>query len=275
MADWHMRDDAPLSSEEWRQLDEIVVTAARRVLVGRRFINLAGPFGVGTQVLPLDTIEGTEACTHTETAAGCVGGECDVLHVSARRFLPLVLIHKDFSLSWQDIENAHQFNTKLEFGPAAAAATMVAAAEDRMIFEALLSAEGRQSLTLSDWGTSGNALNDVIAASQQLADCGFYPPYVLLVGSVLYGMLQRVYNGSGRQEYELVASVADGGIFRSPFLPSRKAILVSQGPHHLDLAIAQDIITAYLGPEGLDHRFRVLESIVLRIKQPGAICVLE
>jgi uncharacterized linocin/CFP29 family protein len=275
MAEWHMRDDAPLSSEEWRQLDETVVTAARRVLVGRRFINLAGPFGVGTQVLPLDTIEGTEACTHPEAAAGCAGGECDVLHVGARRFLPFVLIHKDFSLSWQDIESAHQFNMKLEFGPAAAAATLVAAAEDRMIFEGLLSAEGRQSLPLSDWATSGNALNDVIAASQQLADCGFYPPYVLLVGSVLYGMLQRVYNGSGHQEYELVASVADGGIFRSPFLPPGKAILVSQGPHNLDLAIAQDIITAYLGPDGLDHRFRVLESVVLRIKRPGAICVLE
>lgn len=275
MADWLMRDDAPLTSGEWQQLDEIVVSAARRVLVGRRFIDLAGPFGAGTQVLPLDTIAGTEACTHAEASSGCAGGECDVLHVSARRFLPLVLIHKDFSLSWQDIESAHQFGMNLELAPAAAAATLVATAEDKMIFDGLLNAEGRQSLPLSDWSTSGNALNDVIAASQKLADCGFYPPYVLLVGSVLYGMLQRVYDGSGRQEHELVESVADGGIFRSPLLPPRKAILVSQGPHHLDLAVAQDIITAYLGPDGMNHRFRVLESIVLRIKQPGAICVLE
>ena len=43
---------------------------------------------------------------------------------------------------------------------------------------------------------------------------------------------------------------------------------------NFDLAIAQDLITAYMGNEGLDHLFRVMESLVLRIKRPGAICVL-
>ena len=40
-------------------------------------------------------------------------------------------------------------------------------------------------------------------------------------------------------------------------------------------AVAQDLLTAYLGNEDLDHKFRVLESLVLRIKRPAAICVLK
>ena len=37
MSDYLMRDDAPLTGEEWKRLDKLVVSAARRMLVGRRF----------------------------------------------------------------------------------------------------------------------------------------------------------------------------------------------------------------------------------------------
>lgn len=271
MSDYLMRDDAPLSAEEWKQLDETVVSAARRVLVGRRFIHLAGPLGFGTQVVPLDKIEGSEARRHDE------GGrtEDDVVRLTARQFVPLTLIHKDFFLSWQDVEAAHESGAALELGPAAAAATRVARAEDETIFHELLMAEGRQTVSLKDWATSGNALSNVSDARQALADAGFYAPYALVVSTALHADLQRVYKGSGRQEYKLVQNIADGGIFESPMLAPKQGLLVSQGAHHLDLVVGQDMVTAYLGPEEMDHRFRVLESLVLRIKQPGAICVLE
>jgi uncharacterized linocin/CFP29 family protein len=270
MSDYLMRDDAPLSAEEWKRLDETVGAAVRRVLVGRRFIHLAGPLGFGTQVVPLDKIEGSEACRHDE--GGCA--DDDVVRLTSRQFVPLTLIHKDFFLAWQDVEAAHQSGVALGFGPAAAAATRVARAEDEMIFHELLTAEGRQTVSLKDWATSGNALSNVNDARQALADAGFYAPYALVVSTALHADLQRVYKGSGRQEYKLVENIADGGIFESPMLAPKQGLLISQGAHHLDLVVGQDMVTAYLGPEEMDHRFRVLESLVLRIKHPGAICVL-
>ena len=141
--------------------------------------------------------------------------------------------------------------------------------------DGLLSAEGRQTIPLSDWETSGNPTNDVAAANRALADVGALRPYTLVVSPVLYGMLQRPYGNSGRLEYKLVANLADGGILQSPMLDEKQALVVAQGTQYLDLAVAQDLVTAYLGPDGMDHRFRVLESLVLRIKQPAAICVLE
>jgi uncharacterized linocin/CFP29 family protein len=283
MMDYLMRDDAPLTEAEWERLDELVVSTARRLLVGRRFIELAGPVGMGTQVVPLDTITGAEACVHDEEDCTCEGEECDIVRVSSRKFVAVPLIHKDFMLAWRDVEAAHQFATELELGPAAAAAAFVARAEDELIFRGrpehgypgLLNVEGRQSVPLSDWETSGNALNDVVAAGRALADAGFYAPYALVVSPALHALLQRVYKGSGQLEYKLVKTVADGGIFQSPALVPKQALVISQGTQHLDLAVAQDLVTAYLGPEGMDHRFRALESLVLRLKQPGAVCVLE
>mgnify|MGYP001828542470 CR=1 FL=1 len=84
MMDYLMRDDAPLTEAEWERLDELVVSTARRLLVGRRFIELAGPVGMGTQVMPLDTIVGAEACVHDKEDCACEGEECDIVRVSSR-----------------------------------------------------------------------------------------------------------------------------------------------------------------------------------------------
>jgi uncharacterized linocin/CFP29 family protein len=79
----------------------------------------------------------------------------------------------------------------------------------------------------------------------------------------------------GRTVGKLIADVAEGGMFRSPILPPDKGMVLSLGAHNLDLVVAQDLTTAYLGNEGLDHSYRVMESLVLRIKRPGAICTFE
>jgi uncharacterized linocin/CFP29 family protein len=47
------------------------------------------------------------------------------------------------------------------------------------------------------------------------------------------------------------------------------------GKHKLDLAIGQDLVTAYRGNEALDHLFRVMETNALRVKRPQAICTFE
>ncbi len=274
MTGYLMRDDAPLTDGEWEKLDEVVVSVARGLLVGRRFVELAGPFGIGTEVIRLDTIEADGACTHDEAGSPCETDECEVARVASRTFIPMPLIHKDFLLSWRDIEAARQYGRGLELGPAAAAAAAVARAEDDLVIQGIAGAENAQSIPLSDWGTSGNALSDASAASASLAGSGFVGPYTLVVSPDLYAMLQRPYRGSGRLEYKLVEAIADGGILHTPVLGTSRALMVARGAHYLDLAMGQDMITAYLGPEGMDHRFRVLESIALRVKQPKAICVI-
>jgi len=144
-----------------------------------------------------------------------------------------------------------------------------------MIFEKLLEAEGRTTVSAADWEEAGNGFNNVLAATEALIGAGFYGPYAAVFSPSLYTKLHRWLPQARRLEIEQIKVLASGGVFQSPLLSGNKALVISQGPQNLDLVVAQDLITAYLGPEGMDHRFRVLESLALRIKQPGAICTFE
>jgi uncharacterized linocin/CFP29 family protein len=286
MDDYLMRDESPLTAGEWARLDELVVQVARKMLVGRRFLPLAGPLGAGVQTVALDTYAwskgcihymGTDPCGHEACASGC-----EPVSITERRHLPLPLLHKDFSLSWRDIATARQTGVPLDLFPAGGAAAAVAVAEDELIFfgsqahhlPGLLTGAG-QKLPLSNWGKPEAAFKNVAAAREALLKGGFYGPYALVLSTDLYTAVQRILPNTGRLEIDFLASLATAGVFQAPILPPQTGLLLSVGPENMDLVVAQDLITAYMGPDHMNHLFRVLESLVLRIKQPGAICLLQ
>jgi uncharacterized linocin/CFP29 family protein len=283
MSDYLMRDDAPFSDEEWEKLDELVVGVARKLLVGRRFIQLTGPLGAGVQSVPVPAVGSAEACLHDEEGCACEAGECEVIQVTGHKFLSLPLIHQDFRLAWRDIESSRRMGWPLELGPAAAASAACARAEDELIFhghsehgyEGLLNATGRHTVSLGDWDELGQAFANIVAATEALVADGFYEPFAVVLSPALYAKTQRIAKGTGRLEGKLIKDVAEGGLFRSPVLAEDQGLVVAQGAHNFDLVVAQDLITAYLGPENMDHTFRAMEILSLRIKRPGAICTLE
>jgi uncharacterized linocin/CFP29 family protein len=185
------------------------------------------------------------------------------------------IIENDFILSWRDVAANRQIGLGLELGPAGAAAASCARAEDEHVFDALLTAEGRNTVALQDWDEPGAALDNVVQATERLVEAGFYGPYALVVSPALYAKTQRVFHGMGRTVGKLIGEIVEGGMFRSPILRSSEGLILSLGAHNLDLVIAQDLTTAYMGNDGLDHLYRVMESLVLRIKRPGAICTFE
>lgn len=283
MSDFLMRDDAPFDAQEWARLDALIVDTASKLLVGRRFISLTGPLGIGVQAIPVHKISGGAACLHDEQGCDCQDCECDEFQVTQRAFLQPLLIHKDFRLNWRDIQAAQAMGLPLDFGPAAAAGAACAHAEDKLIFhghpdcgyEGLLNAQGRNTIALESWDKPHKAFENIVAASEKLVSAGFYGPFAVVLSPALYAQTQRVITGAGRLEKQLIQDIAAGGLFRSPTLNGQQGLVVSQGPHNLDLVIAQDLITACLGPDNMDHTFRVLESLALRIKRAGAICTLE
>jgi uncharacterized linocin/CFP29 family protein len=58
-------------------------------------------------------------------------------------------------------------------------------------------------------------------------------------------------------------------------LPEQGALMVESGAQNMDLAVGLDFTTAYVESSDLNHHFRVLESVVLRVRRPGAICTFE
>ncbi len=272
------RDAVALSEDQWAQLDGVVVETARRALVGRRFIPVYGPLGAGVQTVPLHEFEGTYAGAADYTGES----ECGTIRTSGARFLPLPVIHKDFLLLWRNVA-AEGTGVPLDPAPAASAAAFTARKEDDLIFngdaalglDGILTAGGRHVLPLSDWGKVGNAFSDVTAAMERLGAEGFYGPYALAVPPALYAQMHGVHERTGVLEIRNVEELTTAGILRSPVIPEGRAAVVATGAQNMDLAIAQDLITAALGPEKMNIVLRVFEILALRIKRPQAIVTLE
>jgi uncharacterized linocin/CFP29 family protein len=283
MLDYLSHNEAPISDAQWDDIDKMVIEVARRQLVGRRFISIMGPLGPGVQFITQDLFEGS------------IQGNIDVLGENAsepvrssrRTQIHLPMIHKDFILYWRDVEASRKFQQPLDLSAAAAAASGCARAEDDMIFmgyqdpinqvtiPGLLTVPGRQTLQHSDWEAPGGVFQDVIRATEHLAEAGFYAPYAMVAPPRLYTKIHRYMNTTGMMEIEYIRQIITQGVYFSSVVPENRLLVVSTGVQNLDLAIAQDLKTAYLGAENMNHPFRVFETLALRIKRPGAICVIE
>lgn len=279
MRDFLQRDQAPLTSEQWTVIDEAVVRAAQSVLIGRRIMPLVGPFGAGVEVLPSDTVRGSG-----QGAVDLLGeAEGPAIGIEQRRFIPLPLLYSDFWMHWRDLEASIQLGTPLDIGKMAAAAVATAQAEDRLVFDGdqalglpgLRTVEGRQRVPMRDWSQAGTAFADVVDGVRMLTQQGFTGPYALIVSPALYAELNRVFNATGILEIEQIEKLARRGVYASALLPDDGALLVDSGAQNMDLAVGLDLSVAYVESSNLNHHFRVLESLVARIRRPGAVCTFE
>jgi uncharacterized linocin/CFP29 family protein len=279
MPDFLQRDQAPLTADQWTTLDRAVVGTARFMLVGRRVISVVGPFGAGIEALPSDTLRGMGA-----GQIDLLGNEeGDVISVEARRHLPVPLIYKDFWLHWRDLEASRQLNLPLDTGKAAAAAEAIAQTEDVLVLEGnpalglpgLRNVEGRESVPLGDWGEEGQGFAAVVNAVRHMTDRGLPGPYALLLSTGLYAQLNRIFGNTGVLEIEQVEKLTRRGVYATSVLPEPAALLLDSGAQNMELAVSVDLTTAYVESSNLNHRFRVLESLLLRIRRPEAVCTFE
>lgn len=274
--DFLMRDGAPLNVVEWEALNRVVQDVMRNQLVGRRFLKLYGPLGAGVQVIPTDQFSGRDM--------GQVGmtGHDDPVALMNRIYQRVPMIHKDFVLFWRDIEAARTTGIPMDWAMAEAAASFVAQSEDNVIFhgatdqniEGLLTISGRHTLETSGWDEVGSGFQDVVKAIRQITTSGFYPPYSVVVGTEGYAQWHRLYGQSGVLEVDQIRKLADGGVFVSPLIPEKTAIVLAAGAENIDLAVGLDTSVAFLESTNMNHNFRILETLVPRIKRPQAICVL-
>ena len=66
-----------------------------------------------------------------------------------------------------------------------------------------------------------------------------------------------------------------GNLYNVPVIKGKKAALICSEPQYMDLAVGIDMSTAYLEQKDLNHSFRIMETIIPRIKDSNAIVVLE
>lgn len=272
------RDTVPLTAEQWRQIDNAVIQTAKSSLIGRRFIPIYGPLGPGVQTVPLQEFEGTYVGATDLTGET----ECGTVRTKGISHIPLPIIHKDFMLLWRNVAGT-ELGLPLDLAAAASAAAFTARKEDDLIFngdpglgmDGLLTVKGRKTLPLSDWNPVGNAFSDVSQAIAELNRDGFFGPYALAVPPTRWAQMHGVHERTGVLEIRNVEELTTAGVFQSRVIPDNRAVVVSVGSSSMDIAIAQDMVTAALGPVKMNFEMRVFEILALRIKRPAAIASLE
>jgi len=279
--DFLQRDQAPLTEEEWEQIDRAVIETAKNSLIGRRFMPVVGPIGAGHQVISYDVLYGIEPGV-CEVRPGQEYKVCEPIRTGVRKHVPIPTLYKDFVISWRDLEYWRQFNLPIDTTNACAAAYSLALAEDTLILfgskelgiEGLMTAEGINTAKLSDWSEVGSAFNDVVAGISKLVEKGFYGNYYLLVNPKRYFLLNRIHDNTGLLELEQIKKVVKE-VYQTPIIPEDKVLLVSASPANFDLVIALDITVAFVETTNMNHTFRVMEMVVPRIKRPESILVMS
>jgi len=273
------RKAAPLTENEWSRIDEAVINTARRMLVGRKVIEVLGPLGSGVYSIPYSVFSGK-----SPTGIDMVGEQDSfVVEPTSRATVNLPMLYKDFKIMWRDVEADRHLGLPIDVSTAAVASNYVAVQEDNLIFngnkelghEGLFTAKGRQEIKIGNWDESGTALADVVKAVGALSEAGHYGPYALVVSPILFGRMVRMYGNTGMLELDQVKALISGGVYYSNVISGSKAVVVATGGHNLNLAVGQDMVTSYMGPTNMNHVFRVLETTALLVRRPDAICTIE
>lgn len=266
------REASTLSDELWGKIDSTVVEAARIALVGRRFLHIFGPLGIGVNYIAIDDVDEVNEVS-----------EDGIITTKGRKFAEIPTIYDDFTLLAKDLESSDKMGFPVDLSKAMASAEACSLKEDRLIFfgdselgyEGLLTAQGTNKIAKKDWSEGENAFSDVVSAIELLTENSVYGPHALVLSLDLYMQLQRLQPGTGLLEIDRISKLLDGRIYKSPVLGKNKAILVCPEPRNMDLVIGQDMAAAYLEQKDLNHVIRILETVLLRIKRKKAIVVFE
>jgi len=260
------RDDAPLTDEQWAQLDEMVASTAKKYLTARRLLPVLGPLGVGMPVVP---------------SAGLEFHEDAPIKLGARKLEILQELTSDFALNIKDFAEAERLGMPVNFAPALAAAQDIARREDDILYngseetgqQGLLNVDGCHQLEADDWNTEGTLVRDFARAVDALGNAGYPGPYAVVVSPGTKAMAHRMLQGP-RLEIEILKDLAEAGLFSSGVVGDRMLVM-EVGRGNADLALGMDITTAYLDQDEMTHIFRIMETLALRVKRPDSIVVLQ
>jgi Encapsulating protein for peroxidase. len=269
--DFLARDTVSFPDEFWERIDKKVIDTVRNNLVGRRFLSLFGPLGAGTTNIPVEDVS-----AELEEQDGYV-------KVRGRRYVELPELHEDFVLYWRDIEHSEITGQPLDLSRVAMAAQAMAHKEDRLIFfgnkflglEGLLTAEGASKISRSDWMAGDNAFADIASGIAMFQSKSLIGRYSLVLSPDLYVQLQRIQPSLGITEAERISKMLNGHLYSAPVLGTNKAVMVCAEPQYMDLVVGKDVETAYLETKDLNHVFRIIETVALRIKSKDAIIIFE
>ncbi len=264
--DFLNRQQAPFDSAIWAQIDKAAASAARELMTARRFLEVGGPYGPGLTSIEMSN---DDYCRQPDPGeAGAVMG----------RAVSVPMLRKTFKLSLRRIAAYLSNGQPLDLSPAEDAAEAMARLEEQIVYygrpefglPGLLENKGACRIDGGDWTRPDEALEDVLAAVTRLDEAGFRGPHALALAPKYYNALFRRYPDSEMVLINHLRRLCTKGIYKASI--DGAAVI---DPRVGTLEIGQDLMCGFVGNDGIHCELFVNESLVLRMQDENAVCVIN
>jgi uncharacterized linocin/CFP29 family protein len=256
-----LREQAPISSAAWKQIDAEAKRTLEVLLAARRFVDFNGPLGWSTAAIP----NGRTETLQPQLQEGVVS--------RIRRVQPLIEIRIPFEISRAELEAIGRGAQDADLNAVRHAARAAAIAEDRAVFqgyaaagiEGVFAASRHQGLTIPD---QFELYPDVVAeATHRLRSEGVNGPYGIALGPRCYTGLTRSTT-RGYPVIDHVRELVDGPIVWAPAADG--AVVISLRGGDFELSVGQDFSIGYLDHTTTSVLLYLQESFTFRVLTPEA-----
>lgn len=261
-----LREQAPISSGAWRQVDAEAASRLETFLGARRLVDFRGPHGWDHSAVNTGRFDEVTDTPHPD------------LRVRSRRVLPVVELHIPFTLSRAELDAIDRGASNPDLGPVAEAARTIAQAETTAVFhgypsagiEGIASASTHSSISLSS--DPERYTIDVASAVQRLMESGVGGPFGLALSSSVWATVVETSQHGYPLFEHLRRAIVGGSIVWAPGL--RGAVLLSQRGGDFLFDSGQDLSVGYLSHTADTVTLYLEESFTFRVLEGDAAVIL-
>ncbi|KOF54588.1 bacteriocin [Achromobacter sp. DMS1] len=259
------RELAPISSAAWSQIEDEVARTFRRSVAGRRVVDVKEPGGLELAAV------GTG---HLRAISPPQKG----VDARVREVRPIVELTVPFELSRDAIDDVERGANDSDWQPAKDAATQLAYAEDRAIFDGYKAAgivgirEGSSNARLALPQTVADYPAAIGNALEQLRLAGVDGPYSVLLGADAYTALTEGRDG-GYPIIEHLRNIVSGDIIWAPAINGGSVLSTRGGDFELHLG--QDLSIGYQSHTDRVVRLYLRETLTFQMLTSEASVSLE
>ncbi|QDQ86559.1 bacteriocin [Alcaligenaceae bacterium SJ-26] len=244
------RELAPISSAAWAQIEEEVARTFKRSLAGRRVVDVQGPLGPDLAAIGTGHQRG-------------IAAPLDGVQARQREVRQVVELRVPFELSREAIDDVERGANDSDWQPAKDAATQLALAEDRAIFDGYEAAgiigvrQGASTTRLSLPPDLADYPTVIAKALEQLRLEGVDGPYTVVLGADAYTAVSEA-SDQGYPVLEHIRRLVNGEIIWAPAIQGGSVLSTRGGDFAFH--IGQDLSIGYLSHTDSSVRLYLQES---------------